>query len=242
MGRLQLLAGGLLVYLLAAGAALAQAAPVRFEGPVVLLTGSAEAEVPNDEAVASLYLEIQDAELQRAQSLVNQRVAEGVAQLKRADPNGQVETSGYTSYPVYPSATPRKIVGWRVRQSVTYRTTDLATLPRAMAAGQQHLALGGLDFRLSRAARERVEAALIERAIGNLKARLATVARTLEVAPERVRLEELNFGVAQPPMPMAPRMRAEAMASGAGVAEPQFDPGQSLQQLTVSARARLLPP
>jgi predicted secreted protein len=225
---------------LTSGAAMAQSGPVRSDGTLLLMTGSAEVEVDNDEALAQFYFETQDADLQRAQSLVNQRVAEGVAQLKRADPKALVETASYTSYPVYQPGTQRKLVGWRVRQGVSLRTSDLAGLPRAVAAAQQTLALGGIDFRLSRAARTKVESELIAQAIGNLNARVAAAARTLNVPAERVRLEELNFGVTPPPMPM-PRMRAE-MAAAPPVAEPQFDAGRSLQQLTVTGRARLLPP
>jgi predicted secreted protein len=167
-------------------------------------------------------------------------VADGVAQLKRADPKASVETAGYTSYPVYQPGSQRKLIGWRVRQAVSLRTSDLAALPRTVAAGQQHLALAGIEFRLSRAARSRVEAALIEQAIANLNDKVAAAARALNVPTARVRLEELNFGVAPPPMP---RMRAEAMAGAAPpVEEPQFDAGRSLQQLTVTGKARLLPP
>jgi predicted secreted protein len=233
------------IVLLAAGfAASALAAPpeARGECTLLLITGSAEVEVANDEAVAQFYFEAQDADLQRAQSQVNQRVAEGVAQLKRADPKAQVETSGYSSYPVYQPGTQRKLVGWRVRQGVSVRTGDLAALPRTVAAGQQSLALGGIDFRLSRAARARVETQLIEQAIAHLNGKVQTVARAMNVPAERVRMEELNFGVLPPPMPIAARMRAEAMAASPPVEEPQFDAGQSLQQLTVTGKARLLPP
>src|SRR5262245_64033932 len=73
-------------------------APARPEGILVVMTGHAEMEVANDEAVANLYIELQDADLARAQSQVNQRAAEGVAQLKKGDPKAQVETSGYSSY------------------------------------------------------------------------------------------------------------------------------------------------
>ena len=72
-------------------------------GTVLLMTGTAEIEVANDEAVASFFYEAQDADLTKAQGLVNQRVGEGTAALKRADPKAQVETSGYSSYPVYSS-------------------------------------------------------------------------------------------------------------------------------------------
>jgi predicted secreted protein len=227
----------------AAGAVDAQqVGSTRAEGTLVLMTGSAEIELVNDEALAQFFLELQDADLQRAQSQVNQRVAEAVAQLKRADPKALVETAGYTSYPIYQPGTQRKLVGWRVRQGVSLRTNDLAALPRAVAAGQQHLALGGIDFRVSRTAREKVEADLIERAIANLNGRVAAAARALNVPAERVRLEELNFGVAPPPVPL-PRMRGEVMASASPpVEEPQFDAGRSLQQLTVTGKARLLPP
>jgi len=224
----------------ASGAVLAEATPARAEGTALLMTGSAEVEVANDEALAQFYFEAQDADLQRAQSQVNQRVAEGVAQLKRADPQALVETAGYTSYPIYQAGTQRKLVGWRVRQGVSLRTSDLAGLPRTVGAAQQSLALGGIDFRLSRAARTKAEGELIQQAIANLNGKIFAAARALNVPAERVRLEELNFGVTPPPI--APRMRAEMMAAAPPVEEPQFDAGRSLQQITVTGKARLLPP
>ncbi len=226
---------------LASAPSSAQQAPVqRSEGTLLLMSGSASVEVDNDEALAQFFFEAQEAELPRAQSLVNQRIAEGVAQLKRADAKALVETTGYTSYPVYQPGSQRKLVGWRVRQGVSLRSGDLAALPRTVAAAQQHLALAGIDFRLSRAARTKAEAELIEQAIANLNDRFAAAARALKVPAERIRLEELNFGVAPPPLP---RMRSEAMASAASpMQEPQFDAGRSSQQLTVNGRARLLPP
>ncbi len=203
------------------------------------MTGTAEIEVPNDEAVASFYFEAQDADLAKAQSIVNQRVADAVAQMKRADPKGQVETAGYMSFPIY-AKEGRKVTAWRVRQTVTLRTSDLATLPRTVQAAQAQLALGGIDFRLTRPARERVEAELIQSAIGNLNARVAAVAQAMNVPPSRLRTEELNFGVQDIVRPM-PMMRAAPMAAAEQVAEPQFDAGRSLQQMTVSGRVRLLP-
>ena len=227
------------------GQALAQtpqaAPPSRFEGPVVLMTGTAELELPNDEAFATFYLEVQDAELAKAQSQVNSRVAEGVAQLKRADLKAQIETAGYGSYPVYASGGGRKIVGWRVRQGVNLKTSDLANLPKTVAAGQAQLALGGLDFRVSKATREKAEAELIQRAIANANARIAAAAQAVGVPAARIRLEELNFGVNDGPRPPIAMMRAQATASD-GVAMPSFDAGQSTLQMTVNARARFVTP
>jgi len=228
---------------LVASAAVAQPPPApRFEGTLLIMTGAAELEVANDEALVSFYLEVQEPDLERAQSQVNQRVAEGVAAIRRADPKAVVETSGYGTYPVYQPGSGRKIIAWRARQGVNVRTTELAGLPKAIAAGQQQLALGGLEFRLSRAARERVEGELIQRAIANLNARVAAAAQALNVPASRQRIEEMNFGTPAggrpPPIPIA-RMQASAAES---VAEPQLDAGQSTQQVTLAAKVRFLAP
>jgi len=227
--------------LLCAGPASAQqTAPARFEGTVVAMTGSAEIEVANDEALASFYVEVQDADLARAQSQVNQRMAEATAALKRADPRAEVQTSGYQSYPVYRDNN-RKPVGWRVRQGVTLRTTDLAALSRTVAAAQQNVALGGIDFRLSRAVRDRVGAELIQQALANLNSRIAAAAQAMQVPAARVRTEELDFGGRGFERPPMVAMARSAPIASDSIAEPQLEAGRSLQQLTVSARVRFLP-
>lgn len=207
-------------------------------GTLLVMNGTAEVELPNDEAVASFFFEAQDADLTKAQALVNQRVGDGTAALKRADPKAQIETSGYGSFPVYGTGN-RNIVGWRVRQGVTLRTDSLTNLPKTVAAAQSLLSLGGIDFRLSRAAREKVEAQLIQQAIENFNKRVAAAAQSLGVPSSRIRVEELNFGIREGgPIPMAARMAT--MASDA-VPAPTFEAGRSSERMTVSGKARLLP-
>ncbi len=228
--------------LLVTAAAAAQQPPVFLPnaGTQLLMTGSAEVDVANDEAVASFFYEAQDADLTKVQGLVNQRVAEGTAALKRADPKAQIESSGYSSYPVYSGGTQRSIVGWRVRQGVTLKTENLAALPKTVSAVQSFLALGGIDFRLSKAARDKVDAQLIQLATSNLNARLASAAMALGATPARLRLEEVNFGGREGPQPMMMR-QAPMLASEATPAPPSFESGRSIERLTVSGKARLLP-
>ena len=225
--------------LAASASAIAQQQSLPPAGTLVLMTGAAEVELANDEAVASFFYEAQDADLARAQSLVNRRVGDGTAALKRADAKAQIETSGYSSYPVYSSGSNRVITGWRVRQGVTLRTENLAAMPKTVAAAQPFLALGGIDFRLSKAAREKVEAQLIQLAIANLNSRFTAAAQSMGVPASRIRVEEINFGVreAGPPQPMM--MRA-TIASDA-VTPPAFESGRSIERLTVTGKARFLP-
>ncbi|HEX7156895.1 MAG TPA: SIMPL domain-containing protein [Burkholderiaceae bacterium] len=217
------------------------AGPARFEGTLLVVGGSAEIEVDNDEAVATFYLEVQDPDLAQAQSQLNRRVADGVAALKQADPGARLETEGYAAYPVYAGTGARKIVGWRVRQNARLRTADLAALPRTVAAGQQQLALGGLEFRVSKAAGDKVQAELIARALANLNARVSAAVQALGQPGTTVRIEEIDFGGVparpQPVMAFASRARTTE-----AVAEPEFEPGRSTQSLSVSARVRLVAP
>ena len=231
-----------IVILLLSAAAVAQqpSLPLQAAGTLVLMTGAAEVELANDEAVANFFYEAQDADLTRAQSTVNQRVGDGTAALRRADPKAQIETSGYSSYPVYSSGSNRTITGWRVRQGVTVRTDNLAALAKTVAAAQPTLALGGVDFRLSKAARDKVEAQLIQLAIANLNSRFAAAGQSMGVPANRIRVEEINFGVreAAPPQPM---MMRSAMQSSDAVPPPVFESGRSIERLTVTGKARFLP-
>jgi len=229
-----------IVLISAAAVAQQPSLPLQAGGTLVLMTGAAEVELANDEAVANFYYEAQDADLTRAQSTVNQRVGDGTAALRRADPKAQIETSGYSSYPVYSSGSNRTITGWRVRQGVTVRTDNLTALAKTVAAAQPTLALGGVDFRLSKAARDKVEAQLIQLAIANLNSRFAAAGQSMGVPANRIRVEEINFGVreAAPPQPM---MMRSAMQSSDAVPPPVFESGRSIERLTVTGKARFLP-
>ena len=225
---------------LLSAAAIAQTPlPLQPAGTLVLMTGTAEVELANDEAVANFFYEAQDADLTRAQSAVNQRVSDGTAALKRADPKAQIETSGYSSYPVYSSGSNRTITGWRVRQGVMMRTDNLAALPKTVAAAQPTLALGGVDFRLSKAARDKVESQLIQLAVANLNARFTAAGQSIGVPANRIRVEEINFGVREAaPQPM---MMRSAMQSSDAVVPPSFESGRSIERMTVTGKARFLP-
>ncbi len=208
-------------------------------GTLVVMTGVAEIELPNNEAVADLYFEAQDADLTRAQAQVSKRINDGTAALKRADPKAVLESSGYSSYPVYADNNSTKaIIGWRVRQGVTLRTENLDTLPKTIAAAQPSLALGRIDFRLSKAAREKVESQLIQQAMMNLNSRFAAAAQSMKVAHNRIRVEEVDFDRQQgQPRPMVMR----SMAAAEQTTPTAFEAGRSIERLVVSGKARLLP-
>lgn len=225
-----------------ASAALAQGAAPAREGTVVLMPAQAQLQIANDEAVLNFFVEVQDTEAARAQAIAAQKVAAATVALKRADQQAVLESSGYSAYPVYSQAKdqPPRQIAWRVRQGLSLRTTNLDGLGRTAEAGQAGMVLGNVQFRLSRAARQKAEAELIGLAITNVKARIAAAAQALGVPPAGVTIEELSFAPRAEAGPF-PVFAARAPAAAEAVAAPQLEAGQSIETLGVSARVRLQP-
>ena len=146
---------------------------------------------------------------------------------------------GYTNLANSGGAT-RSIVAWRVRQGVMLRTDNLAALPNTVSSVQSMLALGGIDFRLSRAARDRVDAQLIQLATNNLNARLASAAAALGAAPSRLRLDEGNVGAREVGTPVMMR-QAPMLSEASAPSPPSFESGRSTERLIITGKARLQP-
>ena len=86
---------------------------------------------------------------------------QGTEIVRREDPQAELKTVNYYTYPVYPEvpdtaapagaqqAARRVPIGWRVGQYLEVRTRNLAALPKTVAAAQKVLDLNGIDYHLS---------------------------------------------------------------------------------------------
>jgi predicted secreted protein len=196
----------------------------------------------NDQAQATLMVEEQDKDKAVAASRVNQKMNQGIALLRKQDPQAKLRTRGYYTYAVYPDDQPRGVgpvavkprqpTAWRVGQYLELTTTNLTALPQTVAAAQGVMALNGLRFGLSPAAVKQSDAALIDATYKNLTERIAAIARAMGRNPAELTLDTLDFegsgnyagNEAAPKSMMA--MRAAAPAQEV-VAEPSFEPGET---------------
>lgn len=232
-------------------ALLAQPAAVPTTGATLVIPAFGEVTRANDEAVATFAIEEQDKDKATAASRVNQKMKEGTDILRRADPQGKLQTRGYYTYAVYadepvtrqPRA-PRQVIGWRAGQYVDLTTTNLAALPAATAAAQRVLTLNGIHFRLSRQAQRELDRERIEATYRNLQDRIAFTLAAMGRSPADAAIDTVDFegsGQYAPQAGPAGMMvgRAEMKAADASVSEPSFEPGETTLSMRVVGRVKL---
>jgi uncharacterized protein YggE len=222
-------------------------------GTLVVVPAFGEVTRANDQAVAILAVEEQDKDKAAAASRVNQKMKQGLEIVKKADPQASLKTQGYYTYPVYPEERPlvngqppktRVPTAWRVGQYLEVKTTDLANLPRTVAAAQKILSLNSLQFGLTPETTKQLDDQRIAATYKNLNERINSIANAMGRKVGDAVLDTVDFegsgnyaeGRAAAPAPMMMRM-AKNMDS-ADVAEPSFEPGETTLQMHLVGKVR----
>ena len=225
--------------------ALAQTPSMPTSGTLVVVPAYGEVTHVNDQVVATFAIEEQDKDKQVAASRVNQKMKQGAALVKQADPQAMLKTQGYYTYPVYPEqrldgtapAKARVATAWRVGQYLQLTTTNLAALPKTVASAQSLLTLNGLQFGLSPATSKKLDDERIAATYQNLNQRMGSIARAMGRSVSDAVLDTVDFEgsgayAQQDGMAAAPMMRGAMMKTeSAQVEEPSFEPGETTLQM-----------
>lgn len=222
-------------------------------GTLVVVPAFGEVKHANDQAVATLAIEEQDKDKAAAASRVNLKMKQGIEILKKEDPQASLKTQGYYTYAVYPEERPvvngqqpkpRVPTGWRVGQYLQLTTTNLANLPKTVAAAQRILTLNGLQFGLSPEATRKLDDQRIAATYKNLNERIASIASAMGRKVSDAVLDTVDFegsgNYAGRENAAAPMMMRSAMAmkDAAPVEEPSFEPGETTLQMQVVGKVK----
>lgn len=236
-----------------AGIASAQTLPTN--GALVVVPAFGEVKHANDQAVVVLAIEEQDKDKVAAASRVNQKMKQGAELVKKADPQASLKTQGYYTYPVYPDERPlpngqvpkvRVPTAWRVGQSLQVTTTSLDKLPKTVAAAQGILTLNGIQFGLTPETTKQLDDQRIAATYQNLSERMGSIARAMGRSLNDAVVDTIDFegsgNYAQSDMRPAPApammaFRAKSMEQ-ADVAEPSFEPGDTVLNMHLVAKVR----
>lgn len=143
---------------------------------VVTLDASATAEVPTDTLTITLFTEEQGADPTDLAARVNTRLEQALAKAK-SETGVETRSGNYQTNPLYDRA--NQITGWRIRAELTLESRDFKAAGALASRLQPALKLSAMMFSLSRAAREKAEAALLTEALSKYQGKAQVVARTL---------------------------------------------------------------
>lgn len=225
-------------------------------GTLVVVPAFGEVKHANDQAVMMFAVEEHDKDKAAASARVNRKMKEGTDIVRRADPQAELKTMGYYTYPVYPevppmpqpatrAATKPVPIAWRVGQYLEVKTKNLAELPKTAAAAQKVLQINGVTFGLSPELEKRLDDQRIAATYRNLNERIASIARAMGRQPSEAVLDTVDFegsgnyaGDAQAAAaPMMMRMSAKREMADE-VPEPSFEPGETTLQMRLVGKVR----
>jgi uncharacterized protein len=215
-------------------------------GTLILIPAEGVVKRANDQATATLTIEEQDKDKATAASRVNKKMKQGSDIIKREDPQAQLTTRGYYTYPVYadeqqkaPLKT-RTPIAWRVGQSLEVVTTNLTALPKTVAAAQSILALNGIYFSLSDNAARKLDEERIAATYKHLTERITFVARAMGRNPADALVETIDFdGSGNRMLDSLAMPKVMRMSSApAEVSEPSFEPGETTLQMQAVGKVR----
>jgi predicted secreted protein len=218
-------------------------------GTLVIVPADGEVTHANDQARVIWMIEEQDKDKALAASRTNQKMKQGMEIIRKADPDAQLKTYGYYTYPVYPEEQPRPLTkarvpsGWRVGQYLEVKTTNLQGLPKTVSSVQRLLALSNLQFGLSDQTEKLLDARRIDAAYGNLTERIAAIAKAMGRSSNDAIIDTVDFegSGAYAPQEAAMskmNMRASVAQDAVQVEEPSFEPGETTLHLRVVGKVR----
>lgn len=209
------------------------------KGLTLNVNGVASITVPNDEAQMNWSVSAQAKTLKEATSQAIKAMNEGLSQIKTVSDALKLQTQSMNSYPVYGEVkgneTP-KIVAWRVSQSLEVVAPDVQLVPAVIEKVNGTLALNGLNFKVSDAARAKYDESLYKLAVADATQRAVWIAQSVGSDAGKVELQSLRFNSSATPRPINLMMRATGKAMmDSAVLAPSVEAGTSELNLTVNA-------
>ncbi|MBC3882060.1 SIMPL domain-containing protein [Undibacterium sp. LX40W] len=215
----------------------------------LLIAGTSSLKFKNDRAVAWFSITEEGKDKEVAASAVNKRAKLILDQLKTNYQEVEVTTSSYSvesiEEEVETQISPTKKtlksqrIGWRVRQSVSMRTTALDTLPKLISEFQQKMELDSLGFELSEAAQKRAEKDRLDAAYQNLFERMNVVAQIMGKKSADFLIDSIDFDGIESRSGRYQTVTVSASSVRRKGFEPSFEPGTTNVEARVEARVRM---
>ncbi len=196
----------------------------------VHLSASAQTQVENDTAIATMYAMEEGSDASQLADLVNERITYAISIVQQHDAI-KVRTSSYSTTPVYHN---NKLTGWRVRQSIRLESQDMALVSKVLGELQPTLALQALNFAVSPQLKNSTDDALIADALKVFEQRAGNI--TEQLGRKNYKIVDINVATSGNHYP---RRSQEFAAMASDVAAPSIEAGEQTLQVTVSGQIEM---
>lgn len=197
----------------------------------VNLSAQAGESVDNDRAVAVVFVEREGKKPSRLAGQVNEAIRWAVDTAKAVE-GIKIQTQAYQSWPIRDK---RHITGWRVRQSVSLRSKDMASLGELVGRLQKRVALQSIAFELSPESREAADDRGIAKALARFRQRAHLISQEMGAKGYRIVSMNVNTSTSGSVRPMMARgMMADSMRMKAA---PSMEGGS--RRVTVSVNGTI---
>jgi predicted secreted protein len=204
---------------------------------VITLDASATAEVPADTLTVTLFTEETGPDPAALASRANMRLEQALATAK-SEPGVEARSGSYQTTPVYDRA--GQITGWRVRAEIVLEGREFKSVSALAGRLQPAMKLAGMNFSLSRTAREMTESTLQTEALRRFQARADAIAKTLGFPGYS--LGQVHVRTDGPMVqPVAFRSMAVAQMADGAAPPPPMEGGKSAVTVVVSGSVVLGP-
>ena len=194
----------------------------------VYMQASAQMDVPNDELIVIMTVEMEAADAAKLADTINQTMDWALSRVKQQK-DIQARTLSYNTYPVYEKKT---LIGWRGNQQLELKSSEITELTELTGQLQQRLQIKGMRFNPTRETRKKHEDMLIEEAMQAFKQRVEIVKKHMSEKNVRIVSLTINTG-GDYPRPIRAESRMMAMDTMAASA-PAVEAGSSNITVTVS--------
>lgn len=205
---------------------------------VVSLTASATLEVPRDVLTVSFAATREGADANAVQSQLKQALDAALAEARKIAKPGQVDvqTGNFSLYPRY--APKGGITGWQGTAELTVEGRDTQAIA-ALTGRIPTMTIARVGFRLSREAREKVEADVTAQAIERFRKSADYVSRQFGFGGYAIR--EVSVTGNEPGGGPVPMFRAQAARAGAVEEALPTEAGKAAVTVTVSGSVTMSP-
>ena len=165
-------------------------------GALIEFSVTAASQVKNNTCTVLLRVSERRASSQASLEAMTKKMEALRVKARELLPKAEFQTIGFRTWPVYEEkkdGSEQKIIAWESGSSLEVQTKDIGAVPRLIDESAPFATVDSVSFSVDEATRFLLQDSLQEKLVGQARARLAAIASSFGLSPERAKIMEIRF-------------------------------------------------